>query len=114
MKRIIGKELSKRLAKMWGLNEEGEVHGNARELGLPGLWHLSGTHYLNARIAILSLMLSFQGGLGYTRIFSKYAALRKFFCIRHSGLANSPRIAVEIKARLSGVYTSSYSSALVY
>ncbi|PPR06695.1 hypothetical protein CVT24_013028 [Panaeolus cyanescens] len=40
--RILGPELAQRVPKMWGFNEEGEINGVWRELGIPGLWSMMG------------------------------------------------------------------------
>ncbi|TCD67475.1 hypothetical protein EIP91_012336 [Steccherinum ochraceum] len=57
IKKIIGEESGKKLTKIWGVNEEGELNSIAKEAGIPGLWYLSGS-------------------LSFARIYSKHIALR--------------------------------------
>ena len=40
---LIGEELGAKLPPIWGLNEEGELNGTWRELGVPNLWYMMGT-----------------------------------------------------------------------
>ncbi|EIN13097.1 FAD/NAD(P)-binding domain-containing protein [Punctularia strigosozonata HHB-11173 SS5] len=39
---VSGKEIADKCKPIWGLNAEGEIRGNAREIGLPNLWYLMG------------------------------------------------------------------------
>ncbi|KAK7032645.1 hypothetical protein VNI00_012910 [Paramarasmius palmivorus] len=42
VRRICGEELGKKVKPIWGLNEEGEINGLWRDLGVPGLWYMMG------------------------------------------------------------------------
>ena len=55
--RILGDEVSKRIGRVWGFDEEGELHGMWRPTGQKGLWFHA-------------------GGVGQCRIFSKVLALQ--------------------------------------
>ncbi|KAI0791868.1 hypothetical protein C8Q75DRAFT_876016 [Abortiporus biennis] len=55
--RIVGDEVSKKVPRIWGIDEEGEVNGCYRELGTPGLWYI-------------------MGNLAGCRFFSKHVALQ--------------------------------------
>ncbi|KAL4247718.1 hypothetical protein ABKN59_008249 [Abortiporus biennis] len=57
VRQIVGDELSKQIPPIWGLDEEGEVNGCYRELGIPGLWYM-------------------MGNLAWSRFFSKHVALQ--------------------------------------
>ncbi|KAF8875878.1 hypothetical protein CPB84DRAFT_439009 [Gymnopilus junonius] len=39
---VCGEEVAKRCKPIWGLNEEGELNGAWRDLGIPGLWTMLG------------------------------------------------------------------------
>ncbi|MBR0670655.1 FAD-dependent oxidoreductase [Neoroseomonas soli] len=56
-RRIFGDAVGDRVGKVWGFDEEGELHGMWRPTGQPGLWFLA-------------------GGLAQCRIFSKVLALQ--------------------------------------
>lgn len=56
-RRLFGDEVGDRVGRVWGWNEEGELHGMWRETGQPGLWFHA-------------------GGLAQCRIFSKVLALQ--------------------------------------
>lgn len=56
-RRIFGDAVADRVGKVWGWNEEGELHGMWRPTGQPGLWFHA-------------------GGLAQCRIFSKVLALQ--------------------------------------
>lgn len=56
-RRLFGEEVGDRIGRVWGWNEEGELHGMWRETGQPGLWFHA-------------------GGLAQCRIFSKVLALQ--------------------------------------
>jgi hypothetical protein len=45
VRRICGEELGKKVKPVWGLNEEGEINGLWRVLGVPGLWYMMGSFY---------------------------------------------------------------------
>ena len=75
VKRIIGDELGKKLTRMWGLDAEGEVNGVGKELGLPGLWYLSGTNCLIVADKAFLLIYCFKvasGLLEFTPSTSRY------------------------------------------
>ena len=57
MKRVIGEELGEKLTRIWNLNDEGELNGIGREIGIPGLWYFSGT--FNCLALCSSVMLTF-------------------------------------------------------
>jgi len=57
VRRVIGEELGKKLTRVWSVNGEGEPNTLAREMGVPGLWYLSGS-------------------LSICRIYSKHLALQ--------------------------------------
>ncbi|WP_135466435.1 flavin-containing monooxygenase [Crenalkalicoccus roseus] len=56
-RRILGEAVAERVGKVWGFDEEGELHGMWRPTGQPGLWFHG-------------------GGLAQCRIFSKVLALQ--------------------------------------
>jgi cation diffusion facilitator CzcD-associated flavoprotein CzcO len=56
-RRILGDAVAERVGKVWGFDEEGELHGMWRPTGQPGLWFHG-------------------GGLAQCRIFSKVLALQ--------------------------------------
>ena len=39
---VIGEEEGKKVYKIWGINDEGDFISIAKEVGIPGLWYLSG------------------------------------------------------------------------
>ena len=49
MRDILGKdsEVGKRLPRVWGLTEEGEISGCWKELNTPNLWLIMGTFVVN-------------------------------------------------------------------
>ncbi|TCD68933.1 hypothetical protein EIP91_009323 [Steccherinum ochraceum] len=73
---IVGDEIGKKLTKIWGVNEEGELNSMYKEMGVSGLWYISGS-------------------LGFCRIYSKHLAL-------------------QLKAKQMGLFTTRYSAAPVY
>ncbi|KAK6992953.1 flavin-containing monooxygenase [Favolaschia claudopus] len=42
LRKVFGDELREKCKKIWGLNEEGEINGAWRDLGIPGLWYMTG------------------------------------------------------------------------
>src|SRR3546814_5543286 len=56
-RRILGDAAADRIGRVWGFDEEGELHGMWRPTGHPGVWF-------------------FGGGLAQCRIFSKVLALQ--------------------------------------
>lgn len=40
--KLSGKEIAAKVTPIWNLNEEGELRGVAREIGLPNLWYMMG------------------------------------------------------------------------
>ncbi|KAF8893477.1 hypothetical protein BD779DRAFT_1506493 [Infundibulicybe gibba] len=40
--KLVGESVGKNLKPIWGLNEEGEINGVWRDLGVPGLWSMIG------------------------------------------------------------------------
>ena len=44
IRRICGEEVADRCSPIWGLNEEGEINGVWRDLGIPRLWYMTGAY----------------------------------------------------------------------
>jgi hypothetical protein len=46
---ICGKDVRERCKRVWGTDREGEINGNCRNLGVPGLWYImgNGDHHLH-------------------------------------------------------------------
>ncbi|KAJ7090179.1 hypothetical protein C8R44DRAFT_818281 [Mycena epipterygia] len=42
VRKICGDEIGTQCKKIWGLNDEGEINGAWRDLGVPGLWYMIG------------------------------------------------------------------------
>ncbi|KAJ7748281.1 hypothetical protein DFH07DRAFT_830240 [Mycena maculata] len=42
VRKICGDEIGDKCKQIWGLNDEGEIHGAWRDLGVPGLWYMIG------------------------------------------------------------------------
>ncbi|KAJ7730607.1 hypothetical protein DFH07DRAFT_848634 [Mycena maculata] len=42
VRKICGDEIGDQCKQIWGLNDEGEIHGAWRDLGVPGLWYMIG------------------------------------------------------------------------
>jgi len=42
IRRVVDEAAGKKLTKIWGVNEEGETNSQAKEIGIPGLWFISG------------------------------------------------------------------------
>ncbi|KAJ7498695.1 hypothetical protein FB451DRAFT_1334343 [Mycena latifolia] len=57
IRKVCGDELAAKCKPIWGLDEEGEIQGCWRDLGLPGLWYM-------------------MGNLAYCRFHSKHVALQ--------------------------------------
>ncbi|KAJ6515648.1 hypothetical protein C8R45DRAFT_957213 [Mycena sanguinolenta] len=60
IRKVCGDELADKCKPIWGLDEEGEINGCWRDLGIPGLWYM-------------------MGNLAYCRFHSKHIALRLSF-----------------------------------
>ena len=43
MRQVCGDEVADACKPVWGLDEEGELNGCYRDLGLQGLWYITGT-----------------------------------------------------------------------
>lgn len=39
---MVGPEEGKKIVPIWGLNDEGEIRGAWREIGLPNMWYMMG------------------------------------------------------------------------
>ncbi|KAF8629326.1 hypothetical protein AX15_003509 [Amanita polypyramis BW_CC] len=46
VRKVCGDELADKCKAIWGFNEEGELHGAWRDLGIPGLWYMMGNFAL--------------------------------------------------------------------
>ncbi|KAJ6598831.1 hypothetical protein DFH09DRAFT_1243368 [Mycena vulgaris] len=57
IRKVCGDELVEKCKPIWGLDEEGEIQGCWRDLGIPGLWYM-------------------MGNLAYCRFHSKHVALQ--------------------------------------
>ncbi|KAJ7094555.1 hypothetical protein B0H15DRAFT_127960 [Mycena belliarum] len=57
IRKVCGDELTEKCKPIWGLDEEGEIQGCWRDLGIPGLWYM-------------------MGNLAYCRFHSKHVALQ--------------------------------------
>ncbi|KAJ7180333.1 hypothetical protein C8R43DRAFT_972653 [Mycena crocata] len=57
VRKVCGDALAEKCKPIWGLDEEGEIQGCWRDLGIPGLWHM-------------------MGNLAYCRFHSKHVALQ--------------------------------------
>lgn len=44
---IVGEEVTNKCGDVWGLNEEGELNGVWRDLGVKGLWSVMGEFLKN-------------------------------------------------------------------
>lgn len=81
IREVCGEDVVKRCSPIWGLNEEGEINGAWRSLGVKGLWYMIGMwsslciDYIDSE-AIMSI-----GNLAFCRFHSKHVALRKYSCI---------------------------------
>ncbi|KAJ7511132.1 hypothetical protein B0H11DRAFT_1954105 [Mycena galericulata] len=42
VRKVCGDVVGDKCKQIWGLNEEGEIHGAWRDLGVPGLWYMTG------------------------------------------------------------------------
>ncbi|KAJ7648069.1 hypothetical protein FB45DRAFT_895162 [Roridomyces roridus] len=42
IRRVCGDVVADQCKPLWGLNEEGEIHGIYRDVGIPGLWYMTG------------------------------------------------------------------------
>ena len=76
IKRVIGADLGQKLTKIWGLDDDGELSSIAKEVGIPGLWYLSGIPAVSNRLSLYTEALQCVGSLLYSRIYSKPLALR--------------------------------------
>jgi hypothetical protein len=52
---VLGEDIARRCKDIWGLDEEGELKGICRDIGVPGLWYNTGlasplSQYLNMRL----------------------------------------------------------------
>ena len=42
IRRICGDEVADKCKPLWGMDEEGEINGCWKDLGIPGLWYIMG------------------------------------------------------------------------
>ncbi|PPQ74602.1 hypothetical protein CVT24_004191 [Panaeolus cyanescens] len=73
--RLIGEESGKNLKAIWGLDEEGEMQGCFRDVGLQGLWSVMGTLSIVPRTEIEELTLP-SGNFAHCRYYTKHLALQ--------------------------------------
>jgi len=70
VERVCGKEVADRCGPIWGLNEEGELNGVWRDLGVRGLWYMIGNLALcRFHSTHLTLRTSFAPGCDWSLIF---------------------------------------------
>jgi hypothetical protein len=75
MRKIISDELVNRCKKVWGLDEEMELSGVWRDLGVPHLWVMMGLSSYSAKLN--DKLNGILGNLALCRFHSKHVALRK-------------------------------------
>jgi hypothetical protein len=42
IQKVCGDDIRARCKRVWGLDEECEINGTCRDLGVPGLWYIMG------------------------------------------------------------------------
>jgi hypothetical protein len=75
MRKIIGDEVANKCTRIWGLDEEKEIRGLWRDLGIPHMWAMMGMSSGSANL-IMNLN-DLLGNLALCRFYSKHVALRK-------------------------------------
>jgi hypothetical protein len=92
IRRICGSSVAAQCSRIWGMDQEGEMNGCWRDLGVEGLWYM-------------------VGNLALCRFHSKHLALRTwpfFFFFSLSRGWTDMRSSLEIKAQLEGVFGTRY------
>ena len=106
---MLGEELGSNLPPIWGLDTEGELRGAWRELSpLKNIWVMVGT--CGSFLSHVSFLISLAGNLAWSRVFSKFLALRRLF----AGLVCSTtdaKASLEIKAKQEGIFGGRYSKS---
>ncbi len=85
MRKILGPEVGARLKPIWGLDEEGEIRGAWRDIGVPHLWCMIGMLFFFFPFEgkeESQMLKSNPGNLALCRFHSKHIALREFHLIR--------------------------------
>lgn len=77
VREVCGDKVADRLNRLRGINEEGEVSGPYRELGLPGLWYMMGMPNRIRFSPVCASNYRETGSLQLCRFHSKHVALRK-------------------------------------
>ena len=83
IQRVGGDELVNRCKPIWGLNNEGEINGVWRDLGIPNMWYIMGlfssSFYFGVKMMINTCFLT--GNFALCRFHTSHVALRKFHLI---------------------------------
>jgi hypothetical protein len=75
MQKIIGDEIRDKCKPIWGLDEEKELRGVARDLGIPHLWVMMGISFFFTELD--TKFTGLPGNLALCRFHSKHIALRE-------------------------------------
>ena len=67
IRRICGDEVADKCKPLWGMDEEGEINGCWKDMGVPGLWYIMG------------MLLRFQGKLVFPLSFFRIRFPLSFF-----------------------------------
>jgi len=76
MQKIIGNEIKDKCKPIWGLDEEKELRGVWRDLGIPNLWSMMGNG--SVYIVLDMKLTDLPGNLALCRFHSKHVALREW------------------------------------
>jgi hypothetical protein len=74
IREVIGDEIGSKIKPIWGLDEEKELRGVWRDLGIPHLWTMMGVWF--SLLKIKKLNNDLLGNLAMCRFYSKHIALR--------------------------------------
>jgi hypothetical protein len=75
IREVIGDEIGSKIKPIWGLDEEKELRGVWRDLGIPHLWAMMGVWFSLPKMKKLNLN-DLLGNLALCRFHSKHVALR--------------------------------------